>query len=198
MVNDLSTLSRAERGVADEPENIDVQSLIDELYAEYAPQAADKSLTFDIDIAPQIGQVSQSRLYLKEILQNFITNAIRYTEKGGVTIIVKPGENDTINFAVKDTGIGISRSDQAHLYQKFWRSEDYRTRETSGTGLGLYVVAKLTAGMLFSGVIDTIKVLKSRGIEIYIASGDRKGAIHKLADIIETKYTFQTCQNHVL
>jgi multi-sensor signal transduction histidine kinase len=76
-------------------------------------------------------------------LQNFITNAIRYTEKGGVTIIVKPGENDTINFAVKDTGIGISRSDQAHLYQKFWRSEDYRTRETSGTGLGLYVVAKL-------------------------------------------------------
>ena len=143
MVNDLSTLSRAERGVADEPENIDVQALIDELYAEYAPQAADKSLTFDIDIAPQIGQVSQSRLYLKEILQNFITNAIRYTEKGGVTIIVKPGENDTINFAVKDTGIGISRSDQAHLYQKFWRSEDYRTRETSGTGLGLYVVDKL-------------------------------------------------------
>ncbi|WP_220607979.1 HAD family hydrolase [Methanobrevibacter oralis] len=44
-----------------------------------------------------------------------------------------------------------------------------------------------SAGMLFSGVIDTIKVLKSRGIEIYIASGDRKGAIHKLADIIETK-----------
>ena len=143
MVNDLSTLSRAERGVADEPENIDVQVLIDELYAEYAPQAADKSLTFDIDIAPQVGQVCQSRLYLKEVLQNFITNAIRYTEKGGVTVIVKPGENNTINFAVKDTGIGISRSDQAHLYQKFWRSEDYRTRETSGTGLGLYVVAKL-------------------------------------------------------
>ena len=48
-----------------------------------------------------------------------------------------------IKFVVKDTGIGISKSDQAKVFQKFYRSEDYRTRETSGTGLGLYVTEKL-------------------------------------------------------
>jgi two-component system sensor histidine kinase BaeS len=44
---------------------------------------------------------------------------------------------------VKDTGIGISKADQAKIFQKFYRSEDYRTRETGGTGLGLYVATKL-------------------------------------------------------
>ena len=46
-------------------------------------------------------------------------------------------------FEVKDTGIGISKSDQAKIFNKFYRSEDYRTRETGGTGLGLYVATKL-------------------------------------------------------
>jgi signal transduction histidine kinase len=49
-----------------------------------------------------------------------------------------------VRFAVKDTGIGISRSDQDKIFNKFYRSEDYRIRETSGTGLGLYVSAKLS------------------------------------------------------
>ena len=44
---------------------------------------------------------------------------------------------------MRDTGIGISKSDQAHILERFWRSEDYRTRETGGTGLGLYIAAKL-------------------------------------------------------
>ena len=47
------------------------------------------------------------------------------------------------SFSIADTGIGISKSDQAKIFQKFYRSEDYRTRETGGTGLGLYVAAKL-------------------------------------------------------
>lgn len=48
-----------------------------------------------------------------------------------------------IKFFVRDTGIGISKADLLHVFEKFYRSEDYRTRETSGTGLGLYVVKKL-------------------------------------------------------
>ncbi|MFZ1258429.1 MAG: ATP-binding protein [Candidatus Saccharimonas sp.] len=144
MVNDLSTLSRAERGVADEAELIDVRALINDLYAEYAPQAEAKGLGFNLDIAPQPGAVMASRLYLKELLQNFVTNAIKYTKKGDVTVIVQKLADDQLRFTVKDTGIGISKSDQAHIFDKFYRSEDYRTRETGGTGLGLYVAIKLS------------------------------------------------------
>lgn len=142
MVNDLSTLSRAERGVADATEEIDVSTLIHDLYNEYAPQAQAKGLHFNLDLSPTLGMVTASRLYLKELLQNFVTNAVKYTKEGDVTIIAKR-EDDTVSFAVKDTGIGIAKSDQPHVFEKFWRSEDYRTRETGGTGLGLYVTRKL-------------------------------------------------------
>lgn len=143
MVNDLSTLSRAERGVADMPEVINVRSLVNDLYKEYAPQAAKKKLHFDLDLATHLGSVTASPLYLKELLQNFITNSLKYTKEGGVTLRVER-DGDTLTFAVKDTGIGISKTDQAKVFNKFYRSEDYRTRETGGTGLGLYVAAKLS------------------------------------------------------
>jgi signal transduction histidine kinase len=143
MVNDLSTLSRAERGVADAPETIVVRSLVDDLYNEYAPQAEAKKLHFNLDLGTHLGQIIASRLYLKELLQNFITNSLKYTKEGSVTLHVSR-QGDNITFEVKDTGIGISKSDQAKIFNKFYRSEDYRTRETSGTGLGLYVAVKLS------------------------------------------------------
>ena len=142
MVNDLSTLSRAERGVADAPESITVRDLIDDLYHEYAPQAEAKRLHFNLDLDTHLGHINASRLYLKELLQNFITNAIKYTKEGEILLKVSRKE-DTLTFEVHDTGIGISKSDQAKVFNKFYRSEDYRTRETSGTGLGLYVATKL-------------------------------------------------------
>src|SRR5690606_37935210 len=69
--------------------------------------------------------------------------AIKYTKEGSVTLKVsRHGEH--IAFGITDTGIGISKNDQAKIFKKFYRSEDYRTRETGGTGLGLYVAAKLS------------------------------------------------------
>lgn len=143
MVNDLSTLSRAERGVADAKEDIDVDELVHGLYTDYEPAATKKGLHLDLHMPAQCGTIRASRLYLKELLQNFITNAIKYTDKGTVTIDVTRSTDDTISFAITDTGIGISKSDQKRVFDKFYRAEDYRTRETSGTGLGLYVAAKL-------------------------------------------------------
>jgi PAS domain S-box-containing protein len=142
MVNDLSTLSRAERGVADSAEEIDVTELMNAMYHKYEKEAALRNLKLDIDLGAKLGKVNASRLYLEELLQNFITNAIKYTNEGSVTIIGKRVK-DMVTFAVKDTGIGISRGDQIKVFNKFYRSEDYRIRETNGTGLGLYVSAKL-------------------------------------------------------
>jgi two-component system phosphate regulon sensor histidine kinase PhoR len=77
-----------------------------------------------------------------EILQNFITNAIKYTETGHITISAKPADKG-VNISIEDTGIGISIGDQERVYDKFFRSEDFRTRKNNGTGLGLYVTMKL-------------------------------------------------------
>ncbi len=142
MVNDLSTLSRAERGVLADSEVIDVTALLTSLFHKYEPEARKAQLQLNLDLESGLGMVNVSKLYLEELLQNFITNAIKYTHEGSVTINAKK-INETVEFSVKDTGIGMSRTDQAKVFQKFYRSEDYRIRETSGTGLGLYVSSKL-------------------------------------------------------
>lgn len=144
MLNDLSTLSRAQRGVNIETEDIDVGGFIEKLQQKYLPDAKKHKLTLSIDIGID-GVVNVSRMLIEEIMQNLINNAIKYTNRGGFTIGVRPVDNNAkqVEFYVKDTGVGISQSDQKHLFKKFWRSEDFRTRENGGTGLGLYIVAQL-------------------------------------------------------
>jgi PAS domain S-box-containing protein len=142
MINDLSTLSRAERGLDSDAEDIDTNAFLTELFKNYQTDAAKKGLEFNLDLQPRLPHITTSRLYLEEILQNLLTNAFKYTKDGSVTLSGHK-TNDGVYLAVKDTGIGISKSDQRHIFEKFYRSEDYRTRETSGTGLGLYVTKKL-------------------------------------------------------
>lgn len=143
MINDLSTLSRAERGVMAEKVCVKVEPFIHDIYKQYEKEATGKGLHFNLDLDPQAGCVEASELYLRELIQNFITNAIKYTKKGSITLGVSKAD-DMVTFFVKDTGIGISKNDQKLIFNKFFRSEDYRTRETSGTGLGLYVAHKLS------------------------------------------------------
>ena len=143
MINDLATLSRAERGVLEiEPEGINVHDLLTELQSNYTPQAAAKNLAFKLELDPRLELLQSSKLYVREVLQNFITNAIKYTQRGTVTLSAKPSPKG-VTFYVADTGIGLSKPDQEKVFDKFFRSEDFRTRETGGTGLGLYVTAKL-------------------------------------------------------
>lgn len=143
LVNDLSTLSRAERNVLEvDIESINPHNLVEELANGYKDQAAAKGLEIKTDLDPNLELLQTSKLYSKEILQNFVTNAIKYTEQGSVTI----GAHMTpkgVRFTISDTGIGISKSDQEKIFDKFFRSEDYRTRQNNGTGLGLYVTMKL-------------------------------------------------------
>ena len=144
MINDLATLSRAERGVLKvEAEPINVHELVEDLLKTYEPDASKKSLKLKTDLDPKLELLTSSKLYVREVLQNFITNSIKYTEKGNVTIGAKQDKTGVI-FEVTDTGIGISKADQEKVFDKFFRSEDYRTRANNGTGLGLYVTMKLS------------------------------------------------------
>lgn len=144
MVNDLSALSRAQRDDNSmEVETFTVSDVMKELEETYRPQADKKGLYIKIAIAPSTPALTTSRLYFREILQNFITNAIKYTTEGGITVTGQAIDREHVIFSVADTGAGISKSEQAKVYQKFWRSEDPLTRSTSGTGLGLFITAKL-------------------------------------------------------
>ncbi len=143
MINDLAMLSRAERGkLTVDIEPLNAHDLIHELAKTYEPQAEAKGLTIKTEIDPSLELLQSSKLYVREILQNFITNAIKYTQKGHVTLGARRAKGG-VQFYVADTGIGLSKTDQEKVFDKFFRSEDFRTRENNGTGLGLYITMKL-------------------------------------------------------
>lgn len=154
MINDLSMLSRAENGAtAVETSPVNVRKLIESLMQAYTPAATEKQLGLHAELDPKLELVHTNELYLREILQNLVTNAIKYTEQGSVTIAAKQTSKG-VNIAVHDTGIGISKSDQAKIFTKFFRAEDYKTRQHSGTGLGLYVAAKLASLLQATITVD--------------------------------------------
>jgi two-component system phosphate regulon sensor histidine kinase PhoR len=159
MMNDLSTLSRAERGKLQvQPENIDIHELIEGLQRDYRSSAEAKGLKLLIHVSKEVQTLFSSKLYVREVLQNFLTNSIKYTQTGEVKLSATM-DGEVFKFAVQDTGIGMSLSDQKMLFKKFFRSEDYRTRENNGTGLGLYVTMKLAK--LIGASIDVKSELNS-------------------------------------
>ena len=85
--------------------------------------------------------------FLREILDNLIDNAIKYTKKGGSIYVGVLGDGDRVLINVTDTGIGIGNSDLPHIFQKFYRSDNSDTREIGGTGLGLYLVKQRVEAM---------------------------------------------------
>jgi len=155
LVNDLSTLSRSERGVLQVTvDAINPHQVVTDLVTNYHDQAAAKGLELKAELDPRLETLHNSNLYVHEVLQNFITNSIKYTQTGSITVSAHamPGG---VRFTISDTGIGMSRSDLQKIFTKFFRSEDYRTRQNNGTGLGLYITKKLASIMHAEITVDS-------------------------------------------
>lgn len=165
LINDLATLGRAERNALElDIEEINPHELVQELVDNYTTQATGKGLDIKAKLDSNLQLLKSSKLYVREILQNFITNAVKYTEKGHV-IVGANQKPSGVMFMVSDTGIGISKADQDKVFDKFFRSEDFRTRSTNGTGLGLYVVLKL-AHLIHAEITLTSEL--DKGSEFFI------------------------------
>jgi signal transduction histidine kinase len=145
LIKDLTTLSRAEQGlITIEAKVVDPKAMLETLQRDYRDEAEKKGLRLEVEIEDGIGPIVASEYLIHEILQNYVTNAIKYTQAGSIRLSVKAADKPyALAFTIKDTGIGVSASDQKNLFTKFYRSEDYRTRQTGGTGLGLYITKQL-------------------------------------------------------
>jgi signal transduction histidine kinase len=128
-------------------ERIDIGEVIRELIADHVALASGKGIDLSFEVDPDAKPVVTSKFRLVEILTNFLTNGIKYTPKDGKVIIkvVPDAHSGGAIVSVTDTGKGISAAEKQKIFDKFYRSEDYRTRETEGTGLGLYIVKKLAS-----------------------------------------------------
>ena len=93
--------------------------------------------------------------FLREIVNNLIENAIKYTNNGGGIWVNVRGDGDRVLINVTDTGIGISPEDSKHVFQKFYRADNSETRTIGGTGLGLYIVKERVEAMSGSTWVES-------------------------------------------
>ena len=147
LINDLLDLSKIESGKLQlAPETIPCTEAVDEVMRTLGGLAAEKGLALESAVGPDLNVLADRRA-LTQILLNLVTNAIKFTDSGGVKLDVHRGENGDrrVLFAVTDTGAGISEADQAKLFQAFEQGGTSATRRHDGTGLGLYISQKLAA-----------------------------------------------------
>ena len=138
LVNSLLTLARADEGRFDiYREAIDLEPLMREVYETAVILGEDAGLTLSL-AALEDGVVMGDRTRLRQLFLNLVTNAIKYTPRGGrVELSVTRRGNDEIVVVVRDTGIGIAANDLPHVFDRFWRADRVRSRSTERGGFGL-------------------------------------------------------------
>jgi two-component system phosphate regulon sensor histidine kinase PhoR len=138
LVRDLLDLSRVERGTLD-VEPVDLVGLVKEVVGGYADLAEERRVTLATELRPGVG-MRGDRAQLSLLLSNLIDNALRYTAAGGtVCIRLDPAESRAV-LQVADTGEGIPASELPRIFERFYRVDKARARQTGGTGLGLAIV----------------------------------------------------------
>ncbi len=143
--NILGTLHLRASAIAPEYQVVNLTHLMDTLKSEYEVRTGKRNLQLSWSYPAAPVEMMTDLLKLKQILCNLINNAIKFTEKGGVTISAKEVNGGSkIEFRVSDTGIGIPKSMQESIFEKFYQLDSSDTRRYGGVGLGLHIVRQLT------------------------------------------------------
>jgi PAS domain S-box-containing protein len=147
LINDLLDLAKIESGKVEvHLEPVDCLGVVQEVATALRPLAEAKGLTFEATVSPPDLAVRADRRALSQILLNLTNNAIKFTEKGQVRLLVGQREESgrtRTAFRVSDTGTGIRTEDQARLFQAFTQVDASRKQRRDGTGLGLHLSRKL-------------------------------------------------------
>ncbi len=171
IINDILDLSKIEAGklqLEDIP--FDLREILDDVTQLIFLSASKKGLSSELIIEQDVPHyIKGDPLRLKQILLNLLSNALKFTEKGTIQVIVKREEDETkeqekVVFSVKDTGVGIDEEKQKILFRKFSQADSTITRKFGGTGLGLAISKRLVEMM--SGEID-LKSETGKGSEFF-------------------------------
>lgn len=143
LVNDLQELSKMEAGYFPiDAKPIDLHPLLTALVQKFSDQLPDNRLVIRLRYAEDTPMVLADPERVEQILVNLLSNALRYTVSGSISIHVYQ-EGDWMWIAVSDTGKGIAQDDLSHVFERFWRADRSRDRTSGGTGIGLAICRRL-------------------------------------------------------
>lgn len=142
IVEDLETISKLESGqMVLDLQVFDIHSMTEEIFDDLELKAKDKNIKLAFkEGAGQGFRVKADKNYIRQVLNNLITNSIKYGKKGGQTKISFYDMDKIVLVEVSDNGIGIARHHLKHLFDRFYRVDKGRSRDAGGTGLGLSIV----------------------------------------------------------
>lgn len=145
LINDILTLSRPDsnQNVA---ASVALKKLVDDALHNLAKVIQDKQIRVQVAITPDLLVVTDERK-LTQIVRNLLNNAVFYNRLAGHVTISAQVVDHQLSLAVADTGIGISETEQARIFERFYRVDKARSRHNGGTGLGLAIVAELVKSM---------------------------------------------------
>ena len=159
LINEILDLVRLDaRKVPVQESEFSVREITDDLELSFAPLAREKGLELKFDLGAGIPSLTSDRSKVREILQNLLANALKYTEKGEIELRVSLQYSNSsprgrrISWSVRDTGIGIDGPDLPRLFEPFFMADGVDRRKYPGTGLGLSIVKRLVE--LLNGDID--------------------------------------------
>ncbi|NQU34915.1 MAG: response regulator [Bacteroidetes bacterium] len=144
LINDILDLSKIEAGKMEIiPAFISIENLI-QLVTENVQSISDnKGISINLEIPQNLPRIQTDESRLHQVLINIVSNAIKFTDKGSVDIIVKNQQNNIV-IEIKDTGIGISENILPHVFDEFRQADGTSSRKYEGTGLGLAIAKKMT------------------------------------------------------
>lgn len=154
IINEILDFSKIESGKMEiNPIDYELSSLIHDISNMVSLKAEEKNLKLDIFVDKMIpARLYGDEIRLRQIIINLLNNAVKYTEKGSVSLTINgrrenDNEDEVLKVVIKDTGIGIKEEDIPKLYSAFERIEEERNRSIEGTGLGMSIVVQLLALM---------------------------------------------------
>jgi PAS domain S-box-containing protein len=149
VISDILDLSKIEAGkLALEHSEFDLWALLESVEHGYSALAEARALTLVVHVDPAVPRrVVGDALRVRQILSNYLGNAIKFTERGSVRLAVTAADGDPIRFEVEDSGPGIAPEVQARLFEPFTQADDSTTRRYGGTGLGLSICRQLAQMM---------------------------------------------------
>ena len=144
LVNALLSVSRLDAGIFDiNAKPVDVKSIANSILKDAAKDIKKKNLKLTKRYAKNIEKINLDQKLMRIIFQNLISNSIKYTPKNGKINISIKKENNSILIAVSDSGYGIPKDQQSKIFTKMFRADNIINKDTSGTGLGLYIVKSI-------------------------------------------------------
>lgn len=160
LINDILDLSKLDaKEIKINPKRIDIKQMVNNIFKKFDIQAKSKNINFILDVDESLDFIYSDEEKIKQIINNLLSNALKFTHEGSIKFLVEKDENN-LKIVIEDQGIGIAKENLEIIFDRFKQIDGSRTRKYSGTGLGLSICKELC---ILLNIVINVKSIVNKG-----------------------------------